>query len=203
VDLATSAATLSIASTTTGISSPRTVALSGTGVPAGVDHAPTLPAATVSPARAMPGATVALAVDVRDLESALPGTDAIASVTVDLTRAGGGAAVPLTAGAIVAFADVASGAANIFDPGNLINAGAGFVPGAAGNLSADPLFVAGPFDDYYLAQLAGEAPMDAVSPCVDRAGAGTTAALGVAGRTTRSDHAPDADPADLGYHRKP
>ncbi|MFC1453151.1 right-handed parallel beta-helix repeat-containing protein, partial [Verrucomicrobiota bacterium] len=64
----------------------------------------------------------------------------------------------------------------------------------AGNMVADPLFVA----DYYLAH-AGLPGQTTDSPGVD-AGSDTAAALGLSDRTTRTDGTPDALQADIGYH---
>ena len=76
--------------------------------------------------------------------------------------------------------------------GNYVNCDPG-----PGDISEDPLFVAGPQGNFYLAQ---EAAGDtATSPCVD-AGAGTSEELGVDTLTTRRDEGPDEGMADLGYH---
>jgi|GEM_PF-2300713 len=64
----------------------------------------------------------------------------------------------------------------------------------AGNISADPLFVAGPYGDYYLSQLAaGQAQQ---SPCMDAGDPSTCLFWG----TTRSDTVPDFGIVDMGYH---
>jgi len=68
-----------------------------------------------------------------------------------------------------------------------------------GNINADPLFVEGALDRYYLSHLATGQP--AQSPCVD---AGSTFAgdVGLVGYTTRLDGAPDTSVVDMGYHRR-
>lgn len=66
-----------------------------------------------------------------------------------------------------------------------------------GNLTEDPLFVAGPLGDYYLSQRdAGQAR---TSPAVD-AGSDFTSRLGLADYTTRTDEAADLGRIDMGYH---
>ena len=67
----------------------------------------------------------------------------------------------------------------------------------AGNIDANPLFVAGPVGDHYLSQTA--AGQGANSPCAD-AGGGPAATLGLNLYTTRTDHAGDTGPVDMGYH---
>ncbi len=69
--------------------------------------------------------------------------------------------------------------------------------GSGGNFSADPLFVPGFAAGYALSQLAAGQAAD--SPAVD-AGSDTALNLDLAGRTTRSDGAPDTGIVDLGYH---
>jgi hypothetical protein len=59
-----------------------------------------------------------------------------------------------------------------------------------GNTSDDPLFVTGPFGDYYL---------DPSSPCVD-AGSMSAYSAGIADKTTRTDGRPDTGIVDIGYH---
>ena len=66
-----------------------------------------------------------------------------------------------------------------------------------GNIDADPLFVIGPFGNYYLSQTAAGQEQD--SPCVD-AGSDTAENLGLNTRTTRTDQVPDSGIVDLGYH---
>jgi len=74
----------------------------------------------------------------------------------------------------------------------------GYVPPAGqGHLVDDPLFVAGAGGAYYLSETA--AGQGATSPCVD-AGSTTSAACGVASRTTRTDGVADAGTVDMGYH---
>jgi predicted outer membrane repeat protein len=65
------------------------------------------------------------------------------------------------------------------------------------SMTQDPLFVAGPLGDYYLAHAA--AGQGETSPCRD---AGTELATGpdLGGRTTRTDGVPDSGRVDLGYH---
>jgi hypothetical protein len=66
-------------------------------------------------------------------------------------------------------------------------------PGA-GNINTNPLFVTGPFGDYYLSQVA--AGQTANSPCLD---AGDPASPMIIG-TTRTDGVQDAGIVDMGYH---
>jgi len=75
--------------------------------------------------------------------------------------------------------------------------GDGDYAGSNGNISLDPLFVAGPLHGYYLSQLA--AGQGADSPCVD-AGSDSASDLGLAHLTTRTDAAADAGIVDMGYH---
>ena len=72
------------------------------------------------------------------------------------------------------------------------------------NFDADPLFVTGPFGDYYLSQTAAGQQQE--SPCVN---AGSTSATlprisspttRISSRTTRTDGAFDAGVVDIGYH---
>ncbi|GEM_PF-3822952 len=65
-----------------------------------------------------------------------------------------------------------------------------------GNIDADPLFVTGPYGDYYLSQTPVQGT---TSPCVDT-GTGTPADYGLEDTTTRTDEAPDAGTVDMGYH---
>ncbi|MBN1878605.1 hypothetical protein JW823_00665 [bacterium] len=76
----------------------------------------------------------------------------------------------------------------------------------AGNIDADPLFTAGPMGAFYLSQAAAGQAAD--SPAVD-AGAlpADTAAISspdgdvyLSGFVTRTDHATETGPVDLGYH---
>lgn len=59
-----------------------------------------------------------------------------------------------------------------------------------GNLNVNPLFVTGPWGEYYLSP---------ASPCVD-AGGDTAADRGLTNRTTRADEGLDTGMVDLGYH---
>jgi predicted outer membrane repeat protein len=71
------------------------------------------------------------------------------------------------------------------------------VYGGTDSAAQDPLFVAGPLGDYYLAQVAaGQAK---TSPCCD-AGAALPQGTDFAGRTTRTDSVPDSGRVDIGYH---
>ncbi len=66
-----------------------------------------------------------------------------------------------------------------------------------GNMRYDPRFVWGPLGKFYLShEAAGEL---FTSSCVD-AGSATAAALGLSGRTTRTDGEPDGGTVDMGYH---
>ena len=69
--------------------------------------------------------------------------------------------------------------------------------GGEGNIDAEPLFVTGPFGDYYLSQIAAGQAVD--SPCVD-AGSDTAANLGMDMYTTRTDEIGDGGIVDMGYH---
>ncbi|UCF42458.1 MAG: hypothetical protein JSV99_07590, partial [Planctomycetota bacterium] len=71
---------------------------------------------------------------------------------------------------------------------------------AGGNINADPLFVTGPFGDYYLSQVASGQVSD--SSCVD-AGSDLASALGLDIYTTRTDQLPDTNTVDIGYHYLP
>jgi hypothetical protein len=66
-----------------------------------------------------------------------------------------------------------------------------------GNIDADPLFVSGPWGDYYLSHIA--AGQMSNSPCVDT-GSDLASALGMDTFTTRIDHVTDAGQVDMGYH---
>jgi hypothetical protein len=68
-----------------------------------------------------------------------------------------------------------------------------------GNINADPLFVDGALDGYYLSHLATGQP--AQSPCVD-AGSAFAGDIGLVGYTTRIDGAPDTGDVDMGYHHR-
>jgi parallel beta-helix repeat protein len=69
--------------------------------------------------------------------------------------------------------------------------------GTQGNLSLDPLFLAGPGGGYYLSQTASGQAVD--SPAVD-AGSDSATNLGLDQRTTRSDGMADVGTVDMGYH---
>jgi len=75
--------------------------------------------------------------------------------------------------------------------------GDGDYAGSGGNITGDPLFVAGLLHDYYLSQTA--AGQASTSPCVN-AGSDTAAALGLDALTTRTDGVGDAGDVDMGYH---
>ncbi len=62
--------------------------------------------------------------------------------------------------------------------------------GGVGNISDDPMFVPGPFGEYYL---------DPESPCID-AGSQSAEEAGLSDRTTQADGTPDAGTVDMGYH---
>ncbi len=59
-----------------------------------------------------------------------------------------------------------------------------------GNIHEDPMFVVGPFGDYYL---------DADSPCID-AGSRSAEEAGLSDKTTQADGTPDTETVDMGYH---
>ena len=66
-----------------------------------------------------------------------------------------------------------------------------------GNIDEDPLFVVGPFGDYYLSQIASGQSQD--SPCID-AGNDTAENLDLDELTTRTDGIGDIGIVDMGYH---
>ncbi|HUT03667.1 MAG TPA: hypothetical protein VM163_07245 [bacterium] len=72
--------------------------------------------------------------------------------------------------------------------------------GGEGNISQDPLFVAGPTGDHYLSSL--DAGQDAHSPCID-AGSDTPKSLFLTALTTQTDGALDTNRVDMGYHYAP
>jgi hypothetical protein len=86
---------------------------------------------------------------------------------------------------------------DVKDDGLKINGGEGYAPGVNGNISKDPLFVAGPGGSYYLSQKAAGQAVD--SPCVEPAGAPNVSAP-YSLMTTRSDGAVDSGKLDMGYH---
>jgi hypothetical protein len=65
------------------------------------------------------------------------------------------------------------------------------------NLYVDPLFVLGPFGDYYLSQIAAGQSQD--SPSVD-AGSDLASRVGMSRYTTRTDEIFDRGVVDMGYH---
>ncbi|MBN2208720.1 MAG: DUF1565 domain-containing protein [Candidatus Coatesbacteria bacterium] len=73
----------------------------------------------------------------------------------------------------------------------------GWAGAGQNNFDADPLFVSGPFCDYYLSQRAAGQGQD--SPCVD-AGSMTAAEAGMAAKTTRTDGMADTGVVDIGFH---
>jgi len=58
------------------------------------------------------------------------------------------------------------------------------------NIDDDPMFVPGPFGDYYL---------DPDSPCID-AGSRSAEEAGLIGMTTQADGEPDTGTVDMGFH---
>ena len=66
-----------------------------------------------------------------------------------------------------------------------------------GNISLDPLFVAGSLGNYYLSQISSGQSSD--SPCVD-AGSNTAQNLNLHDKVTRTDSIPDSGIVDMGYH---
>ncbi|MCD6326125.1 right-handed parallel beta-helix repeat-containing protein [bacterium] len=60
----------------------------------------------------------------------------------------------------------------------------------AGNIHDNPMFVIGPFGDYYL---------DPDSPCID-AGSRSAEEAGLSDTTTRADGTPDTGTVDMGFH---
>jgi len=77
-----------------------------------------------------------------------------------------------------------------------IQAYSGNLPGTD-NIADDPLFVVGPWGDYYLSQTA--AGQAATSPCCD-AGEALPEDVSLAGYTTRTDHIEDSGLIDMGHH---
>ena len=75
--------------------------------------------------------------------------------------------------------------------------GDGDFAGSNGNISTDPLFIAGPLHDYYLSQLAAGQASD--SPCVDT-GSEPAAYPGMDRLTTRTDGIRDTGTVDMGCH---
>jgi len=69
-----------------------------------------------------------------------------------------------------------------------------------GNIDADPLFVTGPFGDYYLSQIASGQLL--TSPCVD-SGNQLASLLNLDQFTTRTDSLLDTGIVDMGYHYIP
>jgi len=67
----------------------------------------------------------------------------------------------------------------------------------SGIIHSDPAFATGPLGHYYLSHAA--AGQTRTSPCCD-AGADVSSPISLAGFTTRTDHAPDSGPVDIGYH---
>lgn len=72
--------------------------------------------------------------------------------------------------------------------------------GTNGNLSADPLFVQGPYVPYFLSQVAAGQPAN--SPAVDAGSAPATTLPYYEYLTTRTDSGRDTGMADLGYHHR-
>jgi hypothetical protein len=76
-----------------------------------------------------------------------------------------------------------------------------------GNISADPLFITGPKDEYYLSQAAAGQELN--SPCLDTGDQPASAVCYPVGtdtvcldsRSTRTDELPDSGTVDMGYHR--
>ena len=66
-----------------------------------------------------------------------------------------------------------------------------------GNIEEDPLFVTGPFGDFYLSQIASGQSRNSL--CVD-AGSDDASQVGLIGFTTRTDEEGDADKVDMGFH---
>jgi len=66
-----------------------------------------------------------------------------------------------------------------------------------GNIDEDPLFVVGPFGDYYLSQT--DSGQSSNSLCVD-AGSDYAGFIGLIGYTTRTDEGADAGKVDMGFH---
>jgi hypothetical protein len=74
--------------------------------------------------------------------------------------------------------------------------------GSAGNIAADPRFVSGEENEYYLSEPETGDPVQielGPSPCRD-AGSRASSETFLAGRSTRTDHADDRETLDMGYH---
>ena len=69
-----------------------------------------------------------------------------------------------------------------------------------GNIDVDPLFITGPFGDYYLSQ--SSAGQTFTSGCVD-SGSTSSSSLGMNEKTTRTDSVTDSGTVDMGYHYNP
>ncbi len=68
-----------------------------------------------------------------------------------------------------------------------------------GVIDKDPLFVRGPWGDFYLAHRGLRADQTRTSPCVD-AGSDLASKVGMSRYTTRTDRLPDTGTVDMGYH---
>jgi len=103
----------------------------------------------------------------------------------------------------IAFTAIAQGSDDdISDDAGKIN-GETFQDGSFGNLTQDPLFVAGAKGDFYLSQTAAGQAKN--SPAVDPVGAGVQKAIDAAVKalTTRTDGVVDSGNLDMGYHFAP
>ena len=76
----------------------------------------------------------------------------------------------------------------------------GGYPSGTAIIDADPLFVPGPLDDFYLSQAPAGQPV--TSPAVD-SGSQPAVTAGLDQRSTATTSAPDAGTVDLGYHHPP
>jgi len=100
----------------------------------------------------------------------------------------------------ISYSDVDGGQASIYiEPGGSLN----WEPGM---INADPLFVSGPWGDFYLGQAGAGNSMNSIhprqlenSPCVNMGDPGSE----IMGGTTRSDSVPDSGIVDMGYHYPP
>lgn len=108
------------------------------------------------------------------------------------TAPGGGSQISLWYSTVnIEYSSLQGGAADVLAEGiSAVNWG-------LGNIDTDPLFVPGPFGEYYLSQTA--TMHDEQSPCVD-AGSDLAQTLGLSGMTTRTDAVGDGGFVDMGYH---
>ncbi|HLB73680.1 MAG TPA: right-handed parallel beta-helix repeat-containing protein, partial [Sedimentisphaerales bacterium] len=105
---------------------------------------------------------------------------------------------PRSSRLVVLYSDIKDGLDDVF-----VDDGCTLIWGLE-NIDADPLFVAGILDDYYLSQVVSGQAAD--SPCVRTAdpdpGITYVDDVGLVGYTTRTDGISDVGVVDMGYHRQ-